>query len=126
MAAKSTTWAGNTINVTDYRNAVVKIWTASSANLTVKCQGAIASPTTSEIAPNFNSAQSVTNHWDYVQMIDQQDGSPISGDTGFTVTGTDDFRLFAINIDNLDFLNFNVTARSAGSVTIEVQLTDNL
>lgn len=59
-------------------------------------------------------------------MIDQQDGSPISGDTGFTVTGTDDFRLFAINIDNLDFLNFNVTARSAGSVTIEVQLTDNL
>lgn len=126
MTAKAATWVGNTINVTDYRNAVVKIGTASSANLTVKCQGAIASPLTSEVAPNFASAQSVANHWDYVQMIDQQDGNPVSGDTGFVVTGTDDFRLFAINIDNLDFLNFNVTARSAGSVTIEVQLTDNL
>ena len=59
-------------------------------------------------------------------MIDLNDGTPINGDTGFVVTGTDDFRLFEVNINGLDFLNFNVTARSAGAVTVVVQLSNNV
>lgn len=125
MSAKAATGVGNTINVKDYRNAVVRIWTASSANLTVKCQGAVAVSTDTDTPPTFSSAQSTSNHWDYVQMVDLQDGSPVNGDTGFVVAGTDDFRLFEINVNSLDFLNFNVTARSAGSVTIDIVLSDN-
>lgn len=125
MDAKATTGVGTTIDVRDFRNCVVRIGTASSANLTVKAQGAVATLSAENTPPTFSSAQSVSNHWDYVQMIDLQDGSPVNGDTGFVVTGTDDFRLFEININSLDYINFNITARSAGSVTIDVILTDN-
>lgn len=123
--AQATTGTSNTIDVRDFRNAVVKIGTASSANLTVKCQWAVASSATDTTPPTFSSAQSVANHWDYVQMVDLEDGSAIDGDTGFVVAGTDDFRQFEININSLDYLAFTVTARSAGSVTIEVVVTDN-
>ena len=60
-----------------------------------------------------------------MQMVDLEDGAPVDGDTGFVVTGTDDFRQFEININSLDYINFSVTARSAGSVTVEVVVTDN-
>lgn len=126
LDAKAATGIGNTIDVRDFRNCVVKIGTATSANLTVKAQGAVASASTPNTPPTFSTAQSVANHWDYVQMIDLQDGNPVNGDTGFVVTGTDDFRQFEININSLDYINFSVTARSAGSVTVSVVLTDNL
>lgn len=125
LDAKATTGIGNTVDVRDFRNCIVKIGTASSANLTVKAQGAVASAATPNTPPTFSSAQSVSNHWDYVQMVDLEDGSAVDGDTGFVVTGTDDFRQFEMNINSLDYINFNVTARSAGSVTVEIVVTDN-
>lgn len=124
--AKWATWTSDPIPVRDFRNCVVKVWTASSANLTMKAQWAISSSATDYTAPTFSSSQSVANNWDYVQMVDLQDGNHINGDTGFVVTWTDDFRLFEININWLDFIAFTVTARSAWSVTVEVQLTSNL
>lgn len=126
LSAKGATGIGNTIPVRDFRNCIVKIGTASSANLTVKAQGAVASPATDYTAPDFAAAQTVANHWDYIQMIDLQNGAPVNGDDGFVVTGTDDFRQFEININSLDFINFVVTARSAGSVTIDVSCTSNI
>lgn len=121
LNAKATTWVWTTLDVSNYRNVVVKIWTASSANLTVKCQWAVwAEP------PDFSAAQSVANNWDYVQMVDLQDGSAINWDTWFVATWTDDFRLLEVNTNSLNYLTFNVTARSAWSVTVEVTLTDNL
>ena len=38
LDAATATGAGKTINVSDFRNVVVKIWTSSAASLTVKCQ----------------------------------------------------------------------------------------
>jgi len=46
-------------------------------------------------------------------MVDLQDGSAINGDTGFVATGTDDFRIFEVNINTLNYITLNVTARSA-------------
>jgi hypothetical protein len=126
MSAKGATGIGNVINVRDFRNCVVKIGTASSANMTIKAQGAISSINSEFTAPDFASAQSVSNNWDYIQMIDLNDGSQITGDTGIVLTGTDDFRLFEININGLDYITFNITARSAGTATIDVQLSTNL
>lgn len=121
MDAKATTGVGNYIYVGDYRNLIVSIATASSANLTVKCAGAIAAD-----CPDMASAQSVSNMYDFIQMIDLQNGDATDGDTGFVVTGTDDFRLFEINTNGFQWLTFRVTARSAGSVTIKMMETDNL
>jgi len=120
MSAKATTGVGNTIPCSDFRNAIVTIASASSASLTIKCQGAMGNS-----APTFSSASSASNPWDYVQMIDLQDGSAINGDTGIVFSGTDDVRQFEVNTNALDYLNFSITARSAGSVTVTVVVTDN-
>lgn len=114
LDAKAATGIGSTLNVEDYKHIVLAIGTASSANLTVKIQGSI-----SDEAPTFSSAQSVSNHWDYVQCKDLEDQASLDGDTGFVVTGTDDFRLVEVNTNGLKWINANVTARSAGSVTIK-------
>jgi len=108
------------VNVSDFRNAVISFATASSANLTVKVQGAIGT-----VPPTWTSAQSASNMWDYVQIIDLEDGNPIDGDTGVSCAGTDDFRLFEVNVNALDWINVIVTARSAGNVTVKATLTDN-
>lgn len=74
LDAQAATGTGRVIDVRDFRNCVVKIGTASSANLTVKCQGAIASAATPNTPPDFSAAQSVSNHWDYIQMVDLNTG----------------------------------------------------
>lgn len=120
MSAKGTTGIGNTIFCEDFRNAVISFNTASSANCTVKFAGSIA-----ETAPNFAAAQSVSNSYDYVQVKDLEDASAIDGDTGITLTGTDDHRLVEINTNGLRYINAVITAISAGTVTIKVRLYNN-
>jgi len=125
LDAKATTGIGTTLDVRDFTHVVLSLATASSANLTVKVQGAVAQPTTPNTPPTFSSAQSVTNTWDYVQCIDQEDGASIEGDTGVSMAGTDDFRILIINTQALDYINCNVTARAAGSVTVYAACYNN-
>lgn len=114
LNAQAATGTGVTVKVKDYRHIVLSFGTAGNANLTVKFQGSV-----SDSAPDFSAAQSVSNHWDYVQVIDLQSGSAINGDTGIAPSGTDDFRLFEVNVNGLVHLCATVTARSAGSVTVK-------
>jgi len=127
MNAKATTGIGNTIDIRDYRNITVRIGTASSANATIKCVWAIAGAgqITEITAPVFSSSQSVTNNWSYIQMIDLNDWTALTGSTGVVATWTDIYKLYAVNVDNLDYINFNITAISAGTITIDIQLTCN-
>jgi hypothetical protein len=117
LSAQAATGVGNNINVENFRYAVLEFGTASSANLTIKFQGSV-----SDDAPTFSSAQSVSNHWDYIDVIDLEDGASIDGDTGVAPAGTDDFRLFQVNVDGLKWLCARVTAYAAGSVTVKVKL----
>jgi len=116
-AAAST---GSVVSVADYRNVNLQIGTASSANLTVKIQGSF-----SDTVPTFSSAATVSNHWDYIACYDLNTGLLVAGDTGFVVTGTDDFVNYKVNTDGLKWLCATVTARSAGSVTVKADLYDN-
>ena len=115
LDAKAAPGVGNSIHVGDSRHIIISVGTASSANLTCKFQGSIA-----ETAPDFSAAQSVANHWDYIEVKDLQDGSAIDGDTGFAPAGTDDFRLFEFNTNGLRYINARVTALAAGNVTVKV------
>lgn len=112
LTAKAATGSGISLLVEDFIHMILAMNTASSANLTVKVQGSI-----SDTEPAWGSAQSPSNSWDYVQIKDLEDGSAIDGDTGFAPAGTDDNRLFEVNVNGLKWLNLIVTARSAGSVT---------
>lgn len=113
LDAVATTATGNKIDVKDFQHITISFATASSANLTVKFQGSIQEDV------DFSSARSATNAWDYIEVIDLQDGAAIDGDTGIACAGTDDFRMLQLNINGLTKISATVTARSAGSVTLK-------
>lgn len=103
-------------DIRDHDFVTVSIATTGSANLTVKFQGSA-----KQVAPDFAAAQTFANHWDYLDATDLEDGASVDGDTGFAVTGTDDVRLFRIDVRNLSWFAATVTARSAGSVSAEAR-----
>jgi hypothetical protein len=117
MDARSTTGIGNNIFCQDFRHAVISFNTSGNTNCTAKFVGSIA-----ESAPNFANAQTPANAYDFVEAKDLQDGSAIDGDAGVVLSGTDDNRLFEINVNGLQWLNARLTAISAGAVTIKVRL----
>lgn len=114
------TGSGRAILVQDFKNVVFSFGTAGSATLTVKFQGS-----NEEICPDFSAAQSVTNMWDYIEVVDLQSGTPVAGDTGLAVAGTDDFRNVEANFNGMRWVCATVTARIGGSVTVKVRLFDN-
>lgn len=120
FSSKATTGSGTVVSVSDWKHIVLQIGTASSANLTLKIQGSI-----SDTAPDFSSAATSSNHWDYVGAYDLNTGLFVSGDTGFVVAGTDDFVNYGVNVDGIKWLCATVTAISAGSVTVNAGVFDN-
>lgn len=119
LSAAAAVGAGNTLNVEDFRNIVFSVATdgGGTAALTVKFAGSI-----QDDAPDFAAAQSKTNMFDYIEVIDLQSGSAIDGDTGFAVATADDYRLLEANVNGLKWVCAIVTARSAGSVNVTAKL----
>ncbi len=123
MSAVGTASTGKTVLCKDFRHAIFSFATASSANMTIKFQGAISTGASAvDNAPDFSASQSVANMWDYIEVVDLEDGATIDGDTGITLAGTDDFRLLEMNINGLEYVNVTITARSAGAATVKLKL----
>jgi len=121
LNAKATTGAGTAILVEDYRHLV--LWFATdgggTAALTVKFQISNAIE-----EPNWESAQSVTNEWDYVDVVPYMSKSATIyyGDDGIAVATADDYLYAQVNTDGVKWLNAIVTARTAGSVTVKAKI----
>ena len=114
------TWI--TMLAEDFRNAIFSYatdggWDAAS---TVKFQWSI-----QDVAPDFSAAQSVTNMWDYIEVIDLEDGAAIDGDTWIAVATADDYRLFEANINALKWISATITARTAWEITLKAKLFSN-
>lgn len=107
---------GKVIYIGDYKHNVLHLTFSSTPTMTVKVQGGIP-----DSAPNFNVAQSITNKWDYVEVIDLQDGAAIDGDTGIACTGTADNRILEINVNGLTWATVSVTAFTAGKLGISIK-----
>lgn len=123
LAAKAATGFGTKVNVSDFKYIELQYSTDSSANLTFKIQGSL---TQSESNIDFTAAASTANHWDYVASYDLNDPSSIvTGDTGYARAGTDTVQNLIVNVDALEWINAEVTARSAGNVTLKVVAFDN-
>lgn len=123
--SKAATGIGNWVLVEGYRHLTASLDFDSSANMTVKCVGSIGKGGSSGLddsAPDPTAAASDENAFDYIEMIDLQSGSDIDGDTGIAPAGAADHRLLNINTDGLKWINFYITARSAGKATARVKL----
>jgi len=110
LEAVAATGAGDAILVADYRHKNITIATdgmGSGDTIVIKVQGS-----SSKEVPNFDGAKTYDNDWDYIQVVDLEDGSTIDGDTGISFADSDDLRKFAVNIDGLRWLTVNVTTIS--------------
>ena len=73
-------------------------------------------------APDFAKAKSATNQYDYVDIIDLEDGASIDGDTGVAVSGADDNRHFEVNANGAKWFTIIPTAGTAGEITVTCTL----
>ncbi len=106
------------INVLDFRHMIVAISSdgGGTATATIKCVGSI-----NETVPDFAAARSVANNFEFIQMIDKQDGGTgLAGDTGVVFAGADNYLQYEINVNGLKWLSFLPTAGSAGQFTIKL------
>lgn len=112
--------AGKVMLVEDFKHLVLSLDTASNAAGKISIQGSVA-----EEPPTFGSAQSPTNQWDYVEVIDLEDGSAIDGDTGITLSGTDDHRQLEVNVNMLRWVTVIISSYSAGAWTVKGRASSN-
>jgi hypothetical protein len=113
---------GNAINVEMYKHLLLTVNTdgGGDADMTVQFQGSAA-----DDCPDFSAAQAVDNEWDFVQIVDLEDGSAIDGDVGFVVSGADDNRMYEVNVNHLKWFNAIITAWAEGEVTVRVRLSND-
>lgn len=111
---------GRSILVEDFRHAIISFDTANSASVVTKFQGSI-----QDSAPDFSAAQSITNRWDYIQIKDLEDASAVDGDTGITLSGSDDHRAFELNVNHLKWVNVILSTWVAGDVTVKIKLSSD-
>jgi len=107
---------GKVIYTGDWKDISVSLHFSSTPTMTVKFQGSIA-----DDAPDFNAAQSPTNRWDYIDVVDLQNGTSIDGDTGVACAGTADDRLFEVNVNNLAYMTVAITSYTAGYLDVRVK-----
>ena len=110
LSAQKTTGAGTTLTVSSTQTLLLWVGTAGMGagdTVTIKVQGSIG-----HAVPDFGAAQSVTNVWDYVQIVDLEDASNVDGDTGITFSDANDVRQFEINTNGMRHITCNITANS--------------
>ena len=107
---------GKAIYTGDWAHNIIHLTFSSTPTMTIKVQGSII-----EATPDFNAAQSITNQWDYIEVIDYQDGAAIDGDTGIACAGTADNRIFEVNVNGLTWVTVAITAWTAGKLGIALK-----
>lgn len=121
LTEKDATGVGTPFNCRDFKHIIVAVSAAANSTLTFKFQGSIGVSATSAGSPAFATAQSITNHWDYVAAYDlQSPGTVITGDTGVSFnndTVVNNTRLYMINTDALSWFNIEVTSWTDGDVS---------
>jgi RNA polymerase subunit RPABC4/transcription elongation factor Spt4 len=76
-----------------------------------------------ETCPDFAAPQTVTNHYDYVNIIDLEDNASIDGNTGITTSGADDYRHFELNTNYCRWFTVIPTEGTEGEITVKATLT---
>lgn len=120
---------GVVMDVADFRHLILAIDTSNSASFTIKVQGSIQDvvKATTGVAgtvigpPDFTAGQAQDNQWTYIQLLDLNDQSSITGATGIVLSGTDTHRMFEVNTNGLKWLTVTLSSYSAGNGWIRVK-----
>ena len=115
LSAVAATGAGNYIRTESARHKLLRVSTSGMGagdSIVVKVQASDA-----ETAPDFDSASSLTNPWEYVDCKSLEDTSDVDGDGGIIINDADDTRRFEVNDNGARWITCNVTTLSDTSNT---------
>ena len=112
MSAKATTGWGTGINVTQFTNVMFELLAANSANATVKVYVSY------EVEePTWTDPVSASNRYVPVgsMNLDTQ-AAIVPGSTGYTIAA-DGLTHYITSLQGAKWINFNITAISAGNIS---------
>lgn len=72
-----------------------------------------------------STTKNIGARWDWVEIVDLEDGTTIDGDTGITLSGLVDVRQFEINTNNFRYC-MAYHGRSSGTTTVTFRPMSNL
>lgn len=75
--------------------------------------------------PDLSSAASESNEYSVVQAINLQDGTTVDGNAGVALTTDTSVTRYEVNDNNNSYVGAAVTAYTAWSVKIKLDLVDN-
>jgi len=105
------------IHVAGRKSATVTLTTSDTVDMTIKAY------TSDSASPDFLAAQSATNAYDTVKLVDLEDGASIAGDTGL-VTTTAETRRFNLETNGCTWFALVVT-HSDGTLDSQITIFDN-
>ena len=120
LLSAAATSVGTGWRVSDFRNCILRISGSSDADLTVFIKGGLGKGAEFNDSPDFSVEKVLRDEdsaWDYIEVVDLEDGTAIDGDTGVTLSGNV-MRLVEVNINSLDWITVESTAIVAGTVTV--------
>lgn len=107
-----------TLNCSDYRNQVFMIGGTDTPTANVKIKGS-----NSDTCPDFSATATPTNAWDYLNTVNLQSKTSVSGDTGITVVAG--VEQVEANENVMRWMTAEVSAISAGKVTVRAVQSTN-
>lgn len=109
------TTTGNAFLVKDLRHVVFAVDTEPNTTTTVQFVGTILNT-----VPDPTATQSATNQWDYIQVVDLEDGSSLDGDTGFVLVAGEDHKMLEANVNLLTWIVPIITTQDSGTTTVQI------
>jgi len=109
------------IDTDGYDKWAVSISSSAGTDAIIKCIGAKFLGDTT-VAPDLASVSDVGNEHSYIRMyeLDGEDGK--DGAVGVQMTGAET-KLLMINAERLDLVNFEISAITAGAVTLSITMS---
>lgn len=105
----------------DFQHAVFALNTVGTTTATIKFVGSI-----QEDAPDFSSLATAGNQWDYIQVVDLEDGTPIDGDTGIAyAAAAADSRQLEANVNGMRWVAAIISGYSGGTIETKVRVFNN-
>lgn len=113
----------------NFQNMTLELTASAASTLTVKVVGSDLgredNTNLSENYPVFSSADSITNPWSYISIVDLDSRTAIPGTTGTVYTAQAGTRKFNVETQWMTWFGLEISGYSAGWVRAKISFYDN-
>jgi hypothetical protein len=107
------------ILVSDFQHITVNAYYSNTASYTFRFKASDA-----DARPDFTAASTATNPWNYVQVVNDDTGSAVTGSTGVVISANGNGQ-FSVNTNNIKWLCIHIETYVSGTLDCQVFLSDN-